>query len=116
MPKPFVSMRKTGTDSKIVKNDKYGKIIRIGNSRGILIPASFMNNLSLKEKDDVLFSIEDDKLIIKKLQPYTGPYTGIFADMPRPESGETGFFDGNSTDEIMKELRGGGEWREIPNW
>ncbi|MBR4808755.1 MAG: AbrB/MazE/SpoVT family DNA-binding domain-containing protein [Bacteroidales bacterium] len=109
-------MRRSGINSTVVNNSVDCKIIRIGNSRGLLIPSPFLKKLSLKEKDDVQLYLEDDRLVIKKLEPYTGPYTGIFADMPRPEPGEPDPWGDKTTDEIMEELRGGRSWREIPEW
>ena len=96
--------------------DKYGKIIRIGNSHGVIVPASILKEVSLKENDKIVFSIENDTLCLKKTGPYMGPYTGIFADMPRPDPDEPDPWKGKTTEEIMDELRYGSGSREIPEW
>ncbi|MBR5904947.1 MAG: AbrB/MazE/SpoVT family DNA-binding domain-containing protein [Bacteroidales bacterium] len=96
--------------------DKYGNIIRIGNSRGLIIPSSILRELSLKEKDEVIFSTKEGTLQIRKLEPYTGPFTGLFADLPRPVPGEQDPWNGKTTAEIMEEYRGGSGCRPIPEW
>ena len=92
--------------------DKYGKIIRIGNSCGIIIPSRMLKDLSLDVEDSVLISIEGRSIVIRKQEPYTGPFTGIFADMPRPEPGEPNPWEGKSSAEIVEELRYGRYDRE----
>ena len=87
--------------------DRIGKIIRIGNSHGVIIPASILKELSWGSKDEVEIRAFDGALYVKKIEPYTGPYTGIFADMPRRKPGEPDFWGDKSVDEIMEELRGG---------
>ena len=96
--------------------DKFGNIIRIGNSRGFIIPSSILKELSLKEKDEILLSTRDGALQIRKIEPYSGPYTGVFADMPRPAAGEPDPWEGKSTAEIMEEYRGSSNYRPIPEW
>lgn len=96
--------------------DRFGNIIRIGNSRGFIIPSSILKELSLKEKDEILLSTSDGVLHIKKVEPYSGPFTGIFADMPRPEPGDWDEWEGKSTSEIMDEIRDGSGSRTIPEW
>ena len=96
--------------------DKYGNIIRIGNSRGVIIPSSILKELSLKEKDEVVFSAKEGALHIRKLEPYTGPFTGLFADLPRPVPGEVDPWEGKTTAKIMEEYREGSGCRPIPEW
>ena len=96
--------------------DKYGNIIRIGNSRGLIIPSSILKELSLKEKDEVVFSTKEGALHVRKLEPYTGPFTGLFADLPHAASGKPTPWEGKTTAEIMEEYRGGSGSRPIPEW
>ena len=42
------------------------KIIKVGNSKGIIIPAKFLKLIGLKEK--VAIEIEDDKMIISAIK------------------------------------------------
>ena len=95
---------------------KYGNIIKIGNSKGVIIPASILKELALNEKDEVHFSIEDGKMVIEKIPPFTGPFTGIFATLPRPKDGEADPWGDRDSAEIEEELRAGGGSREIPEW
>ena len=87
--------------------DKIGKIIRIGNSHGVIIPASALKELSWNTDDEVKMTLNEGSITIKRIEPYTGPYTGIFADMPRPAPGEPDPWGDKTTDEIMEELRAG---------
>ena len=54
-------------------------IIKIGNSKGVIIPASMLKKLSLHNGDEIVLNIEDDKLVIRKNMEFTGPFTGPFA-------------------------------------
>ena len=87
--------------------DKYGKIIKIGNSCGMIFPARLLRDLSINADDSVCISVVNRSIVITKQEPYTGPYTGIFADMPRPKPGEPDPWDGKDSSEIMEELRSG---------
>jgi antitoxin component of MazEF toxin-antitoxin module len=89
---------------------KTGNIIKIGNSRGVIIPASILKTLSLKEKDEVRLMIKDNALMVKKIEPVTGPFTGVFAELA-PWKDAWGERDSS---EIEDELRAGGGTREIP--
>ncbi len=91
----------------------FGSIIKIGNSKGLIIPSHILKALALREKDEVELYLEGNMLHIKKIEPYTGPYTGIFADMPRPEPGDPDPWGDKTTEEIMEELRSGSGSREI---
>lgn len=44
------------------------KIQKWGNSHGVRIPVSYLNDLDLKENDRVELYLEDNKIIIKKDQ------------------------------------------------
>ena len=87
--------------------DMYGKIIRIGNSHGIIIPSALLKQLSLSAKDSVKICADKHTIYIVKEEPYTGPYTGPFADMPRPEPGEPDPWGEKTSEEIVEELRAG---------
>lgn len=56
-------------------------IIKIGNSRGIIIPASILKKFHVKEGSKVKLDEKDGALtlsFIEEEEPYTGPYTGPF--------------------------------------
>ncbi len=56
-------------------------VIRIGNSRGIVIPAALLKKLGIKEGARVLLEEIDGKLILsfdEPEEPFTGPFTGPF--------------------------------------
>lgn len=93
--------------------DMYGKIIKIGNSKGVIIPSSLLKELSLGEKDEVKFRLENNTLVITKQEPYTGPFTGPFADLPRPAPGEPDPWGDMSGEEWEDMLRRGSSARSI---
>lgn len=92
----------------------FSNIIRIGNSKGLIIPSSILKSLSLKEKDEVELTVDDNALCIKKIQPFTGPFTGMFSDMPKPGPGSWG--GDMSAADYVDEMRAAGGSREIPEW
>ena len=56
-------------------------IIKIGNSRGIIIPASILKKFHVKEGSKVRLDEKDGAFtlsFIEEEEPYTGPYTGPF--------------------------------------
>ncbi|MBP5567187.1 MAG: AbrB/MazE/SpoVT family DNA-binding domain-containing protein [Bacteroidales bacterium] len=70
-----------------IKNldDMRTKIIRIGNSLGIIIPAKILKKLSLQEKDTIAIEMRGPRLIIEsaatKDDPFAAlPKTGWFSD------------------------------------
>lgn len=86
---------------------KFGSIIKIGNSKGLIIPSSILKELSLEEKDEVMLNIENGLLCVKKIEEYKGPFTGIFSDLPRPEPGEPDPWGDKSGAETVEEWRSG---------
>jgi len=76
------------------------KIIKIGNSKGIIIPSKFLKLIGIEEK--VVFEIEDDKLIIKpsKTIPREGWENIISEDIEeygQPKKLIPDFFENNAT-------------------
>ena len=57
-------------------------VIKIGNSRGIIIPSAILKKLGVKEGDKVKLEEKDGACTLTFLgeeeEPYTGPYTGPF--------------------------------------
>lgn len=95
-------------------------IIRIGNSRGFIIPAGILKKMGLKEgakvkleeKEDGTFSVS----AVPEEEPYTGPFTGPFKalkDIVDPDA-----FGGRDLDpvEYVRMLRSdkGVEKRKLP--
>lgn len=89
-------------------------IIRIGNSRGIIIPASLLRRLALSEKDNVRLSIKNNTIMIDKEDTFTGPFTGPFACLKGPED----LWGGKESDarEYAAELRKGRTNKELVGW
>ena len=89
------------------------RLIKIGNSRGILIPSSIRKKLSLKEKDELTIQIEDGRIVLTANTPeFTGPFTGPFAELARfaPDKEDT-----RDALEIARELHDSRvNTREIP--
>lgn len=70
-----------------IKNldDMRTKIIRIGNSLGIIIPAKILKKLSLQEKDTIAIEMRGPRLIIESAATKDDPFavlpkTGWFSD------------------------------------
>lgn len=92
--------------------DMTANIIKIGNSKGVIIPASLLKKLSLSTGDEIILNIDGDKLVIRKNLEYTGPFTGPFAAL---EPFKDAWGDGDPV-EIAAKLRSGSGTREIPEW
>ena len=57
------------------------KLIRIGNSRGIVIPAKILKKYGADDNSSVSLEEEDGRLYLsfsKEEEPFTGPFTGPF--------------------------------------
>ena len=55
------------------------QILKIGNSKGIILPAGILKELSLSERDSLDIRTEDGKVILSKTpeeECFTGPFTG----------------------------------------
>ena len=95
------------------------KLIRIGNSRGIVIPAKLLKKYGADDNTAVSLEEEDGRLylnFVKEEEPYTGPFTGPFKDFPFDEDA----FGGRDMDpvEYIRQLRdeSGVEKRQLPDW
>jgi hypothetical protein len=81
------------------------QIMRIGNSRGVILPAGILRELSLSERDNLDIRTENGKIILSpepKDEPFTGPFTGPFAEL----SGDPSLWGGTmSAIEYEDELR-----------
>ncbi len=91
------------------------KLIKIGNSRGIVIPSSVLKKLGLKEKDDLMIQIQDGQLVLTVIkEEFSGPFTGPFAPLARFAPDED---DKRDALEIAQELHDSRvDTREIPQW
>ena len=95
------------------------KLISIGNSRGIVIPAKLLKKYKVEDNASVSLEEENGRIYIKfspaQEEPYSGPYTGPFKalapfkDMEDPGGGEDAV-------EYVRKLRdsSGKEKRIIP--
>ena len=90
-------------------------IIKIGNSRGVVIPASILKELALKEKDKLTIQVLEGKIVLTVTpEEFTGVFTGPFAELARyaPDADDT-----RDALEIAKQLHDSRvNTREIPEW
>ena len=96
-------------------------IIKIGNSRGIIIPSSILKKFHVKEGAKVKLEEKDGALtmsFIEEEEPYTGPFTGPFKAL-KDLVDEDGW-GGRDMDpaEYVRQMRDstGKEGRIIPEW
>ena len=63
-------------------------MIRIGNSRGVILPASLLKEAKMPEAARFDVVIRDGQIILIPQREYAGPFTGPFAalDVPGRES------------------------------
>ncbi len=95
-------------------------IIRIGNSRGIIIPSAILKKLGVREGAKVRLEENTSGSFTLSFppeeEPYTGPYTGPFKDFIPDEDA----FGGKDMDpvEYVRQLRDetGVEKRVLPEW
>lgn len=63
-------------------------VIRIGNSKGIIIPAAILKRMGAKEGSKVKLEENETGLTLsftEEEEPFTGPFTGPFKDLPHDE-------------------------------
>ena len=92
------------------------KLIKIGNSRGIVIPSSILKEMELKEKDNLLIHTEEHKIILSVIaDDFTGPFTGPFAQLATSAPVWGG--EGKDAMEVAREFHDARvNTREIPEW
>ena len=61
----------------IDSEDMRSKIIRIGNSLGIIIPSKVLKEMSLKEKDEVGMELRGCRLVIGSVLDIEDPFAAI---------------------------------------
>ena len=83
------------------------QVLRIGNSKGVILPASILKARSLTERDSLDIRTEKGQIILSKTaedEVFTGPFTGPFAEL----SGDPELWGGPMTAvEYENELRKG---------
>lgn len=92
-------------------------VIRIGNSKGIIIPAAILKKMNVKEGSKVRLEEAGDGIKLcfnAEEEPFTGPFTGPFKGLapfaPGPE-------DTRDALDIARELHDSRvNSREIPEW
>ena len=91
-----------------------GTILKIGNSKGVIIPASLLKKAALSEKDNVKFTFKDNAIVMEKEDIFTGPFTGPFAALKAPDD----VWGGPDTDaaEVAAELRKYRRNKKIIEW
>lgn len=89
-------------------------IIKIGNSKGVIIPASLLKRMGWEEKDNINISVKDGVVVMEKEDVFTGPFTGPFASLKAPDD----VWGGPDTDaaEVAKELRKYRRNKRIIEW
>lgn len=94
-------------------------IIRIGNSRGIIIPSAILKKYGVKEGDKVrLEKKEGDTFTLSFVSgedSYTGPFTGMFKELAKFKDMEDPW--GDDPVEYVRKLRDDSnvEKRELPD-
>ena len=93
------------------------KIKRIGNSRGVIIPAEILRDFSLSEHDALDIRVDKGRIILTpkpRETAFTGPFTGPFAEL----SGDPELWGGRMTGaEYADELRKGRHnVKEMETW
>lgn len=61
----------------IDSEDMRSKIIRIGNSLGIIIPSKVLKEMSLKESDILALEMRGDRIIIESLATASDPFASL---------------------------------------
>ena len=95
------------------------KLIRIGNSRGIVIPAKILKKYGADDNSSVSLEEEDGRLYLcfsKEEEPFTGPFTGPFKALAPFKDMEDPW--GEDPCEYVRKLRdsSGAEKRQLPDW
>jgi len=93
------------------------KVKRIGNSKGVIIPADMLREFSLSEHDTLDIKMEDGRIILTpkpKETPFTGPFTGPFAEL----SGDPELWGGKMTGSEYADMlrKGRRKVKEIETW
>ena len=57
--------------------DMRGKIIKIGNSLGVIIPSKMLDKMALKEKDIISMELHGSRLVIGSVQEIEDPFSAI---------------------------------------
>lgn len=91
-------------------------IVRIGNSRGIVIPSKLLKSLDLSEKDAVEIRECNGGLVLKKVDCRTAvtPFTAL--DEWNSQHGYDSDFSREEVAEYVKSIRGGRTNKEIVEW
>ena len=92
------------------------KLIRIGNSRGIVIPAKLLKKYGADDSTMVSLEEEDGRLYLafSKEEPFTGPFTGPFKVFSGDPEAWGGDMDPLEYARILHDSRV--NTREIPDW
>ena len=93
-------------------------LIRIGNSRGIIIPSAILKKLGVKEGDKVQLEEKEDGTVSLSFpsveEPFTGPFTGPFKGFSNDPTAWGGDMDPLEYARILHDSRV--NTREIPEW
>lgn len=93
------------------------QVLRIGNSKGVILPAGILKELSLSERDNLDICTENGRIILSKTpaeEDFSGAFTGPFAEL----SGDPELWGGPmSAIEYEDELRKGRHnVKEMESW
>lgn len=105
-----------------IDKDMETTVIRIGNSRGIIIPSAILKKLGVKEGAKVQLEEKEGGVLalsfLPEEEPFTGPFTGPFKELA--EYVDADAFGGRDMDpvEYIRQLRDDSkaEKRELPDW
>ena len=97
-------------------------LIRIGNSRGIIIPASILKKMKIGEGDKVVLEENGDKGLslrfVHKGAPRMGVFIGPFKELEKYYDPDNDPWDNEDPVEYVRKLRdeSGVEKRVLPDW
>lgn len=102
-----------------IDKDMETTVIRIGNSRGIIIPSAILKKLGVKEGAKVQLEEKEGGVLALSFppeeEPFTGPFTGPFKELAEFRGATDPWGD---PVEYIRQLRDDSkaEKRELPDW
>lgn len=103
-----------------IDKDMETTVIRIGNSRGIIIPSAILKKLGVKEGAKVQLEEKEGGVLALRFppeeEPFTGPFTGPFKELAEFAGVEDPW--GEDPVEYVRQLRDDSkaDKRELPDW
>ena len=105
-----------------IDKDMETTLIRIGNSRGIIIPARILKKMKIGEGDKVILEENGEKgfslRFVHKEVPRTGVFIGVFKELEKYYDPDNDPWNNEDPVEYVRKLRdeSGVEKRILPDW